>query len=191
MDERASMFQCRNDQAQLMRTPEHAGRTKSPNWVMCVALLALLMQVQGLVPLLFAGIAWLDGEHHVELDSAGSGFQLILKHDADAVPGSAFSCQHQHCTMDRLLVAFANPASSADPDHIFSFSNLDLADDSKHPQALSTSDPDGTCQPLIAFIAGGQATINLVSQRPHLTPFTRPPPSPAATAFIRQTVLTI
>jgi hypothetical protein len=185
------MFRCHTQQLLLMRTQKHAESAISPRWVICIALLVLLGQLQGLVPLLFAGIAWLDGEHRVELDSGTAGYQLILKHDADAAPGSTFSSQHHHCAMDRLLVAFANSAQDKDTDHVFSFRNLDLADESKHLHVLNTYEIDCSYQPLIAFIAGDQEPTDRIHQRPHLSPVTRPPPSSAATAFIRQTVLTI
>jgi len=169
----------------------HNRAAKSPRWVIGVAVLLLFTQVQGVIPLLFAGLAWVDGEHHVHLGSGAEGYQVVLQHEATAAPGSTYSCQHQHCALDRILVAFANPDPAREADHTFSFHNLDLSEEIKHLKALPQSQLECPAPVLVDVTSSVIVLPELSLGRPYDNPFSRPPPSPAASAFIYQTVLRI
>ncbi|HEY1173870.1 MAG TPA: hypothetical protein VGH19_21070 [Verrucomicrobiae bacterium] len=152
----------------------------------------VLAQFQWLAPLSFAGFAWIDGEHHVDLGMSADGYQMVLSHEAHVARGSQYSCYHQHCLMDKLLVAFANPASSKEADHSFSFHNLDQSEDSKHLKApAEASSPEIPLSALFFFMET-PAPLMAMNLRPHLHPFTRPPPASIVdSTFIRHTVLII
>jgi hypothetical protein len=171
------------------RINKHSNGGRSAWWTICVVALLLFAQVQGLTPLFFAGIAWIDGEHHVELAPVSGGSELVLKHDHGA--GTPFSRDHEHCLMDRLLVVFANPSADTESDHVFSFCDGDDSEDSKHLKALPEAESPLPCPALIQIAMEIVVATQSFPVRPYLLPFSRPPPTPAVTAFIRQTVFLI
>lgn len=166
-------------------------KAKTPKWAVAMALLLLLTQLQGLMPLLFAGVAWVDGEHHVKLGSSQEGFELLLTHDANAASGTAYAYDHQHCLMDRVLVSFSEPGSTRQQDHTFSFRSTDQTENNRQLKALSSSEPERPVTQLLEVVVETTLADESLVIRPHSHPLCRPPPSLAETSFVRHTVLLI
>lgn len=71
-----------------------------------------------LTPLLTAALAWMDGGHTIALVGEGESVRVVLGH----VRGIArWMPDHHHCWIARALVAFAEPATPRQPDHILHF----------------------------------------------------------------------
>lgn len=174
-----------------MKSEHLAKDNQAPKWRLWVVLALLVAQIPGLIPLICASVAWIDGEHQVELDSGSEGYQLVLHHDANAAPGSEYYYRHQHCLVSRALVALANPDSSNTPDHVLSFQSGSQTENLSQLKLLPETSlaaplPETV---LISEVALGDEAKALVRSQPPC--FSRPPPSAAATAFIGQTVLLI
>lgn len=174
-----------------MRSEQQAKDNQAPKWRLWVVLALLIAQIPGLIPLLCAGIAWVDGEHRVELDSGSEGYQLVLHHDTNAAPDSEYYYRHQHCLLSRALVALANPDSSSNPDHVLSFQSASQTENLNKLKLLPETSLAAPLPALVLIseVALGDEAKALVRSQPPC--FSRPPPSAAATAFIGQTVLLI
>ncbi len=71
-----------------------------------------------LSPLLTATLAWIDGGHTISLVGEGESVRVVLGH----VRGiERWSPPHHHCLIARALVAFAEPSTPRQPDHILHF----------------------------------------------------------------------
>ena len=71
-----------------------------------------------LTPLLTATLAWIDGGHTIALVGEGDSVRVVLGH----VQGIArWMPDHHHCWIARALVAFAEPSTPRQPDHILHF----------------------------------------------------------------------
>ncbi len=168
-----------------MRASNPTKRSSPSRWVTGLTALLLIAQLQGLLPLLFAGLAWVDGEHKVQLGSSDSTYQVVLRHDRNAAAEPLHSWQPRHCPVGEFLVALAKPVSGEEQDHVISFKKLEVCSLGKtiSPVAnLALVCADLPPEPTIEAKSCSLVYLPLAS---------RPPPSPAATSFVRQTVLLI
>jgi hypothetical protein len=156
-----------------------------------VVLVLLLVQIPGLLPLAFAGLAWLDNEHRVQLGTGAEGYQLVLKHDANAAPDSAYFYQHQHCVVGRMLVALASTKPDASQDHVLSFRNTANSENLAQLGLLAGTSEISPRPPAWLLVSQRLPEPALVSHQFLGSGYSRPPPSAATTAFVRQTVLLI
>jgi hypothetical protein len=174
-----------------MKPTQQLKNARAPRGRLWVVLALLFAQIPGLVPLLCAGVAWIDGEHRVQLGSGADGYHVVLHHDANAAPGTEYYYRHQHCLLSRTLVAFANPDSSKTPDHVLSFHNGSQTENLNQLKFLPETSvlvPQPSLL-LVTDVTLRPETTALVRSQP--PSFSRPPPSTAATSFISQTVLLI
>jgi len=151
----------------------------------------LLVQIPGLLPLAFAGLAWLDGEHRVQLGTGEKGYQLVLRHDANAAPDSAYFYQHQHCVVGRMLVALASTKPDASQDHVLSFRNATNSENLAQLSFLAGSSEVSPRPPVWLLVSQQFPDLALISHQFPGSSYSRPPPATATTAFVRQTVLLI
>lgn len=159
--------------------------SRSQRWMTFALALLVLLQAPGILPLLFAGAAWIDGEHRVELDNRARGFQLVLKHDPKASPGSFHSYTHQHCPISQVLVAFSAVPCGVQQDHVIAFASTDTAPAAGKKELIQhqTSLSQTVVSPYVAALHTGRKPLSPVASRP--------PPSIAAASFVHQTVLLI
>jgi hypothetical protein len=71
-----------------------------------------------LAPLSTALLAWIDGEHTVQLVGQEQGARVVLSHD-QKVPGQV--ANHKHCPAAAAMVLFAEPPVPGQSDHVLSF----------------------------------------------------------------------
>lgn len=69
-------------------------------------------------PLVAAALACWDDEHTVALVSSGESVRVVLGHESWIVRRSV---THHHCPLAQALVAFSEPTSSRQPDHVLAF----------------------------------------------------------------------
>ena len=115
-----------------MRKAAHTGSpARRSRRIAVVGMVCLLLQLawcSPLLPLATALAAWIDGGHSVVFVAGAADTRLELRHDAQ--PLAALSPQsptHQHGTVIRALMVFAEPASSSDPDHVIAFAAAEFA----------------------------------------------------------------
>ena len=83
-----------------------------------MCLLAYFLSATPLLPIATALVAWVDGEHRVELSADRDGTRVVLGHDARD-PRKALT--HSHCAVSRLLTLLAEPSGQDHADHILNF----------------------------------------------------------------------
>lgn len=79
----------------------------------------LLLYVGALSPIglgLGALLGTMDRDHRAILQPGAAGMRLVLRHESPCAG-------HQHRVVARVLTAFAQPASSTDPDHVLQFTS--------------------------------------------------------------------
>ena len=83
-----------------------------------------------------------DCTHQVKLYAGSQGTQLVLHHDGKWIT-------HRHNPLARALVAFAQPASATNPDHVIQFSTPDSL---SQLAQLSVPAPEIFAQPDLALL---------------------------------------
>jgi len=104
--------------------PEPSIRPRQPrlaafrgeNWL----LLLYLLTATPLAPLMVTLFAELDRDHQVELEQTAEGIQVALRHHHSSLP-------HQHGWVARTVTLFAQPTSSAHPDHFIQFGRVNAS----------------------------------------------------------------
>lgn len=78
----------------------------------------------GLLPLAFAAVAWIDGEHDVEVRGAGEVVSVVLTHGAQNA-GKTHGQIHQHKLLGQVLTCYARTAGEG-ADHVMSFAGTSV-----------------------------------------------------------------
>jgi len=81
--------------------------------------LSWFVATPGLMPLMFAALAWVDGEHGVELQSTANAVRVVLTHGAQNA-GKVHEQIHHHRPMGGALTCFAH-STPGQADHVMSF----------------------------------------------------------------------
>lgn len=85
------------------------------------ALLCLVLHLCANTPaglLATATVAWLDGEHAVQLMGRESGSRIVLAHESS---NQLRSATHSHCGACQALLLMASPDQPGGPDHVLDF----------------------------------------------------------------------
>jgi hypothetical protein len=148
-----------------------------------VVCLAAYLLSTPLAPLGTAFLAWIDGEHRVELVNGDHGSRVVLAHDSQDMRRAS---GHHHCLASAALVLFAPPLSDTQPDHVLSFqAGISSAVWERLPVLASPSYGVVTA-PLYTITLRDLATVYLASLcRPES------PPDPSALTVFRSTVFLI
>jgi hypothetical protein len=98
-------------------TPAHRQlRTRTAAWLLVFTWIGA---IPGLLPLLFATVAWVEGSHNVELRSAGDCIRVLLTHGA-GTHGVPHAQIHEHHLLAKML-AVCTCSDGEDADHIAKF----------------------------------------------------------------------
>jgi hypothetical protein len=110
--------------------------------------LAWLVAMPGVLPLLFAAAAWIDGEHGVLLRGGGEEVAVVLTHGAQNL-GKLHEQIHHHRLLGRVLTCCAT-SPAGQPDHVMQFRGTNAAGEDRQIAATPDSgDSDFTVPPLL------------------------------------------
>lgn len=122
------------------------------------ALLCLVLHLCANTPaglLATAAVAWLDGEHSVQLMGRESGSRIVLAHESS---DQLRSPTHSHCATCRVVLLMESPSQAGGPDHILDFREPGVL--ARHGIAAAPPAPVldaapfgfGSCSPLAHFL---------------------------------------
>lgn len=114
---------------------------------------ALLLYVAACSPVgvsLTAALGSLDRDHQVNLQSGEREMRVVLHHRQTRAA-------HHHGLLARTLNLFAQPATSAEPDHVLQFGAADIVSNSRQlkapPLSASALTPAAPSSPLVCPLA--------------------------------------
>ncbi len=100
-------------------------------WLLVVGWLA---SMPGLLPLAFATVAWIDGEHGVEMRGAGEDVSVVLTHGARNA-GKMHEQIHHHRLLGRVLTCYAS-SPGGQTDHVMNFISSSPGSDERKTAVL-------------------------------------------------------
>lgn len=104
-----------------MQTRRRTPQLLLAGWMLVVGWIAA---TPGVSPLMFAAMAWIDGEHGVEVRGVGEALSVVLTHGTQEA-GKAHGQIHQHRLFGRVLTCCAQ-SPRGEVDHVMIFSGTNV-----------------------------------------------------------------